>query len=92
MQQHTGPTDSYESWFYLKILCLGLENLVDSDIGKLAHLDLASAAFDDFHVVEPNVLLAMETDSLHHPEGCFTSTNRRLVNGGKLNKRDRFQE
>ncbi len=75
VQQHTGSTDSYESWFYLNILRLELEDSANSDIWKLAHLDLASAAFDDFHVVESNVLLAMETESLHL-DGFSTDTNR----------------
>ena len=43
----------------------------------LAHLDLASTALHDFHVIQSNVSLAVKSDSFHHIDGFYISTIRR---------------
>ena len=45
--------------------------MVNLDIRKLPHLDLTSTALYDFHVVKSDVLLAMESQSFHHLDGCL---------------------
>ena len=60
-------------------IVLGTGSLVNLEIGRLPHLDLASTTLYDFYVVESNVLLAMESQSFHHLDGILdgkTSTNR----------------
>ena len=67
------------------------------DFGRLAyeegaHLDLAFTALCNFHVVQSNVPLAMESDSFHHLDGFLRAKFADCFDGEKFDKKDRFQE
>ena len=59
---------------------------------KAPHLDLASTALYNFHVVQSNVPLAMKTDSFHHLDGLLRAQFPDVSDGEEFNKKDRFQE
>lgn len=67
------------------------------DFGRLAyeegaHLNLASTALYNFHIVQSNVPLAMKSDSFHHLDGFLCAQLADVFDGGDSNKKDGFQE